>query len=166
MELDDQLRPRFVVRSPWGTAAVQLEARGAHQVGNALAALAVALCCGVPLDAAVGGAGRRVRCRPGAWSSSARPTGATILNDAYNANPTSMTAALEALAALPARRRVAVLGEMAELGARSRREHQAIAGLAGRLGVEVLAVGTTAYGGGLCREHRRGGGRARPARRR
>jgi UDP-N-acetylmuramoyl-tripeptide--D-alanyl-D-alanine ligase len=57
-----------------------------------------------------------------------------------------MTAALEALAALPARRRVAVLGEMAELGARSASEHQAIAALAGRLGLELVAVGTDAYG--------------------
>jgi UDP-N-acetylmuramoyl-tripeptide--D-alanyl-D-alanine ligase len=144
--LDDQLRPRFVVRSPWGTAAVQLEARGAHQVGNALAALAVGLCCGVPLDAAVGGLSG-ASLSPWRMELLRSPTGATILNDAYNANPTSMTAALEALAALPARRRVAVLGEMAELGARSGREHQGIAGLAGRLGVEVLAVGTTAYGG-------------------
>ena len=143
--LDDQLRPRFVVRSPWGTAAVQLEARGAHQVGNALAALAIALCCGVPLDAAVS-ALSRASLSPWRMEFLRSPTGATILNDAYNANPTSMTAALEALAALPARRRVAVLGEMAELGARSLWEHQAIAVLAGRLGVEVLAVGTTAYG--------------------
>jgi UDP-N-acetylmuramoyl-tripeptide--D-alanyl-D-alanine ligase len=73
-------------------------------------------------------------------------TGATILNDAYNANPASMTAALEALTALPARRRVAVLGEMAELGALSASEHRAIAALARRLGVEVVAVGTDAYG--------------------
>jgi UDP-N-acetylmuramoyl-tripeptide--D-alanyl-D-alanine ligase len=73
-------------------------------------------------------------------------TGATILNDAYNANPASMTAALEALTALPAQRRVAVLGEMAELGALSSSDHRAIAALARRLGVELVAVGTDAYG--------------------
>ena len=47
------------------------------------------------------------------------PSGAVVLNDAYNANPTSVAAALESLAALPARRRIAVLGVMAELGDRS-----------------------------------------------
>jgi UDP-N-acetylmuramoyl-tripeptide--D-alanyl-D-alanine ligase len=57
-----------------------------------------------------------------------------------------MTAALEALTALPARRRVAVLGEMAELGAGSMTEHEAVAALARRLDIEVLAVGTDAYG--------------------
>ncbi len=72
--------------------------------------------------------------------------GAVLLNDAYNANPASMKAALEALATLPARRRVAVLGPMAELGARSAAEHAAVADLARRMGVEVLAVGTDAYG--------------------
>ncbi len=145
VELDDQLRPRFVVRSSWGTSVVRLEARGAHQVGNAVAALTVALCCGVPLDAAVAGlAGASIS--PWRMELHRLATGAAILNDAYNANPASMTAALEALAALPARRRVAVLGEMAELGVRSSSEHEAIAALARRLDIEVLAVGTDAYG--------------------
>ena len=134
-----------MVRSPWGRAAVRLEARGAHQVGNALAALSVALCCGVPLDAAVA-ALAGVRLSPWRMELHHSPGGAVVLNDAYNANPASMAAALEALAALPARRRVAVLGPMAELGARSAAEHEAVAVLAGRLGVEVLTVGTDAYG--------------------
>jgi UDP-N-acetylmuramoyl-tripeptide--D-alanyl-D-alanine ligase len=145
LALDGELRPRFAVHSSWGSAEVRLEARGAHQVGNALAALAVALCCGVPLDAAAG-ALSGAPLSPWRMELHRLGTGATLLNDAYNANPASMTAALEALAALPARRRVAVLGEMAELGPRSPQEHQAVAGLAGRLGVEVVAVGTTAYG--------------------
>ncbi len=98
--LDDGLRPRFV-RSPWGSVAVRLEARGAHQVGNALAALAVAGCCGVPLDAA---ATALATARLSPWRMELRHTqsGAAVLNDAYNANPASMAAALEALAALPA----------------------------------------------------------------
>jgi UDP-N-acetylmuramoyl-tripeptide--D-alanyl-D-alanine ligase len=145
VELDDQLRPRFIVRSPWGTAAVRLEARGAHMVGNAVAALTVALCCGVPLDDA---AAALARAPLSPWRMELRrsASGAAVLNDAYNANPASMTAALEALAALPASRRLAVLGEMAELGARSAAEHRAMAALAHRLGVEMVAVGTDAYG--------------------
>jgi UDP-N-acetylmuramoyl-tripeptide--D-alanyl-D-alanine ligase len=143
--LDDRLRPRFDVRSPWGAATVRLEARGVHQVGNALAALAVALSCGVPLPAAVS-ALECARLSPWRMELGRAPNGAVILNDAYNANPTSVAAALDALAALPARRRVAVLGEMAELGARSDEEHRAIAALADRMGLELLAVGTDAYG--------------------
>jgi UDP-N-acetylmuramoyl-tripeptide--D-alanyl-D-alanine ligase len=68
------------------------------------------------------------------------------MNDAYNANPASVQAALEALAALPAHRRVAVLGPMAELGAQSQAEHRAVAELTDRLGVELLAVATNSYG--------------------
>jgi UDP-N-acetylmuramoyl-tripeptide--D-alanyl-D-alanine ligase len=145
VQLDDQLRPRFVVRSPWGTAGVHLEARGAHQVGNAVAALTVALCCGVPIDGAAAGLAA-ARLSPWRMELGRSRRGAIVLNDAYNANPASMAAALEALRALPARRRVAVLGEMAELGGRSRSEHVGAAALADRLGVEIIAVGTDAYG--------------------
>jgi UDP-N-acetylmuramoyl-tripeptide--D-alanyl-D-alanine ligase len=143
--LDSELRPRFVVRSPWGAATVRLEARGAHQVGNALAALTVALCSGVTLERAVP-ALEAAGMSPWRMELRYSPAGAAILNDAYNANPASMRAGLEALAALPAHRRTAVLGEMAELGQRSQSEHAAIATLADQLGVELLAVATDAYG--------------------
>jgi UDP-N-acetylmuramoyl-tripeptide--D-alanyl-D-alanine ligase len=69
------------------------------------------------------------------------------VNDAYNANPTSMAAALRALARLPARRRVAVLGVMAELGESSDEEHAAAGALARDLGIEVIGVAAPAYGG-------------------
>ena len=75
------------------------------------------------------------------------PSGALVVNDAYNANPTSMAAALRALVRLPARRRVAVLGLMAELGPSSDAEHRAAGRLARDLGVEVIGVGVPAYGG-------------------
>ena len=64
-----------------------------------------------------------------------------MLNDAYNANPVSMNAALEAVVALPAVRRIAVLGPMAELGAGSAEAHRAIGDRARALGVEVVSVG-------------------------
>jgi UDP-N-acetylmuramoyl-tripeptide--D-alanyl-D-alanine ligase len=74
-------------------------------------------------------------------------TGGRVLNDAYNANPSSTAAALRALAALPARRRVAVLGPMLELGEHSAREHRRIAELAADLGIDrVITVGAPAYG--------------------
>ena len=73
------------------------------------------------------------------------PSGATIVNDAYNANPTSMLAALEALAAMDARRRVAVLGLMGEIDD-PEPAHRAIADRAVELGIDLIAVGTDLYG--------------------
>ena len=144
--LDDELRATFRLASPWGSGIVRLGARGLHMVENALAAAAAALVCDVALDdvaAALGHAGvSRWR-----MELATLPSGARLLNDAYNANPVSMAAALRALAGLPARRRVAVLGLMAEIGPSSESEHRAVGDLARDLGVEVVALGVPAYGG-------------------
>lgn len=145
VNLDDELRSHFTLRSPWGTAKVRLEARGIHQVGNSLAALAVAAACGVELEPAAATLAESTL-SPWRMEVERTPTGAVLINDAYNANPVSMEAALRALAALPARRRVAALGAMAELGPRGASDHRAVTDLAEQLGVEVVAVGTDAYG--------------------
>ena len=115
LTLDDELRPTFVLASPWERAKVTLRVRGRHQVENALAAAAAGLAEGIGEAAVVRGLERGSLSR---WRMelATAPSGAVILNDAYNANPTSVAAALESLAALPARRRIAVLGVMAELG--------------------------------------------------
>jgi UDP-N-acetylmuramoyl-tripeptide--D-alanyl-D-alanine ligase len=75
------------------------------------------------------------------------PSGARVLNDAYNANPSSMLAALDALDDLPAVRHTAVLGPMAELGDHAEAEHRRVAERASELGIRVVAVDTAAYGG-------------------
>jgi UDP-N-acetylmuramoyl-tripeptide--D-alanyl-D-alanine ligase len=75
------------------------------------------------------------------------PSGALVLNDAYNANPLSTEAALRALAELPAKRRTAVLGVMAELGDVGPAEHARMAALADELGIRVIAVAAPDYGG-------------------
>jgi len=146
VSLDAELRATFRLATPWGTEAVRLGARGLHMVENALAAAAAALVCEVPLDDVVTALGEAGVSR---WRMelATLPSGARLLNDAYNANPVSMAAALRALAGLPARRRVAVLGLMAEIGPESDAEHLAIGELARELGVEVVAVGVAAYGG-------------------
>lgn len=142
--LDDLARPRFHVVSPWGRHEVTLAVSGVHMVSNAAAALAVAGVLELSLDAAV-------ETLAAAQISGMRMeiqrtvSGAVVVNDAYNANPTSMRAALESLAAMTAERRVAVLGPMAELDDPAA-GHREIAELAVGLGVEVLAVGTWAYG--------------------
>jgi UDP-N-acetylmuramoyl-tripeptide--D-alanyl-D-alanine ligase len=141
----DDLRPSFVLSSPWGSGPVTLGVRGGQQVGNALAAAAVALHQGVAWDAVVHALGRAT-ISPWRMELVTTASGARVLNDAYNANPGSMAAALRSLALLPARRRVAVVGVMAELGATAAAEHRAIAALAAELGVELIAVGTADYG--------------------
>ena len=145
IRVDDQLRASFVLRSPWGSVPVALEVRGVHQVGNALAAASVALCCGVDLDGVSTGLARG---RLSPWRMEVRrsPDGGLVINDAYNANPTSMAAALRSLAHLRADRRIAVLGTMAELGPNEADEHRRVAALAAELGIEVVAVGTDLYG--------------------
>ena len=143
--LHDDLTSTFTAKTPWGSAPVVLGARGAHNIDNALAALAVAGVSGVALDAAVVGL-RRPRWSP--WRMELHRTrhGARVINDSYNANPTSMAAALRALAAIPARRHLAVLGVMAELGPASEAQHRATYELAASLGIEVLAVAAPSYG--------------------
>ena len=144
VRVDDELRASFRLHTPTGAAEVRLGVRGAHQVANALAAAGAAIAAGVDVDAVADGL---ARAQPSHWRMALARTasGAVVLNDAYNANPTSMAAALDALAALPARRRVAVLGTMAELGPDSDFEHRRIADYAEQLGVQVIAVDAPQY---------------------
>ncbi|HEY4375649.1 MAG TPA: UDP-N-acetylmuramoyl-tripeptide--D-alanyl-D-alanine ligase [Acidimicrobiales bacterium] len=143
--LDDDLRTRFTVHTPWGDAPVHLGVRGEHQVMNALAALAAGLVAEVPLAAAVDALASGPVSAHRMHLSTA-PGGARILNDAYNANPTSMRAALDALAALPAARRIAVVGTMAEMGESGAASHAEIAHEAQDRGIRVIAVAEPAYG--------------------
>ncbi|MDQ6875384.1 MAG: UDP-N-acetylmuramoyl-tripeptide--D-alanyl-D-alanine ligase [Actinomycetota bacterium] len=122
-------------------ATISLPLVGAHHVANSLAAAAVALELGLPLtDVAAGLHAVRPRSR---WRMEVveRPDGVTVVNDAYNANPESMAAALRALVAMSqGRRSWAVIGPMAELGDRTEPEHLAVGRLARRLGVDRLVV--------------------------
>lgn len=142
--LDDQARPRFTLATPWGSVEVALSVSGAHMATNAAAAGAVALHLGVELDEVAAGL-RDARLSPSRMAVHRSAAGVTIVDDAYNANPTSMRAALTALAALPARRRIAVLGVMAELEDPAR-HHRDVAAHADALGVELRAVATDLYG--------------------
>ena len=126
--------------------AVELELpfRQRHLAVNVLAALHAYAALGLPLDRASEGAGR-IRLSPWRGEELALPGGGLVVNDAYNANPDSMRAALEHLVLRAgARRRVAILGEMAELGTASERYHREIGALAASLGVEVIGVGEPA----------------------
>lgn len=125
-------------------ATVDLVIPGRHMASNAAAALAVGHALGLPLPAMAQALGRatvsdrRMQLR----SSEA---GAIIIDDSYNANPTSMEAALRTLADMTAGRRVALLGVMAELDDPVR-GHRRIAAVAASLGIDVMAVATDLYG--------------------
>ncbi len=143
--LDDHLRPRFRLVTPWGGGELDLEVRGRHNAENAAGAAAAALAAGADLDGVLEGLAAATL-SPWRMELGVTPQGLRVLNDAYNANPTSMAAALEALADLDAERRTAVVGPMAELGPHTEAEHRRMAELAHRLGIRLLAVDTDQYG--------------------
>jgi UDP-N-acetylmuramoyl-tripeptide--D-alanyl-D-alanine ligase len=130
---------------PEGLGTIEIEgvtvrpaARGAHNLRNAMLALAAARECGVSMaDAARGMAGAVSPKMRVSWE----PLGAAaVINDAYNASPASMRAALDLLAnAAGGRQRVAVLGGMRELGAHAARLHDEVARYALASPVEVIA---------------------------
>jgi UDP-N-acetylmuramoyl-tripeptide--D-alanyl-D-alanine ligase len=149
VSLDELARPHFTLHEGDSSAQVRLSVSGDHQVINALCAGAVALHCGAGVEqvaAALSGAGPVSRHR---MQVTNRADGVTVIDDAYNANPDSMRAGLQALAWIAqggaergsgARRSWAVLGEMAELGEDAITEHDRIGRLAVRLDVSRLVV--------------------------
>ncbi|MGH4027666.1 UDP-N-acetylmuramoyl-tripeptide--D-alanyl-D-alanine ligase [Actinomycetota bacterium Odt1-20B] len=143
VRLTENGRPAFTLHTPSGCSDVTLRLYGEHHVSNALAAAAVAHELGLSVDEialALSEAGTLSRWR---MEVTERPDGVTVVNDAYNANPESMRAALRALVAMGKGRRTwAVLGHMAELGDEGLAEHDAVGRLAVRLNVsKLVAVG-------------------------
>ena len=142
--VDGLARASFHLDSPWGAVDVVLGISGRHMVHNAAAALACVGVVGGDLEAAAASL-RDVTLTAMRMQIDRLASGAMLLDDSYNANPTSMRAALDALVDLPARRRIAVLGVMAEI-ADAEAEHVAIARYAADRGVRVIAVATPLYG--------------------
>jgi UDP-N-acetylmuramoyl-tripeptide--D-alanyl-D-alanine ligase len=123
---------------------LDLPFRQRHQAVNTLAALHAYVALGLPLER-VGDGAPEIELSPWRGEELALPGGGLVINDAYNANPDSMRAALLHLAERAGnRRRVAILGEMAELGELSDAFHEAIGALAAELGVVVIGVGERA----------------------
>jgi UDP-N-acetylmuramoyl-tripeptide--D-alanyl-D-alanine ligase len=153
--LDPMGRPSFTLRTSDGAERVELSAFGEHMAWNALAAAA----CGVALGLGVGecaAALKEARVSPWRMEVFEGAGGVTVVNDAYNANPTSMAAALRAARWIATDRRcIAVLGEMAELGDVAAVEHERVGELVARLGIdELVVVGPAArrIGAGAVRE--------------
>ena len=143
--LDRLGRPSFTLRTPEGPERVELPVVGEHMVGNAMAAVAVGVSLG--LSAAECAAGlKEAQLSPWRMETFETPTGIRIMNDAYNANPMSMAAALRAARWVSqGGRSIAVLGEMAELGEMAAAEHARAGELVARLGIDhLIVVGTRA----------------------
>lgn len=154
LRLDEAGRPSFrlvaqsaeVADARASVAAdVTLQLTGEHQAHNAAAAAAAALAVGMDLDRIATVLCGVTSISPWRMEVTERADGVTVINDSYNANPDSMRAALKALAAIgrargPQARTIAVLGEMRELGASSREEHDGIGRLVVRLDIQQLLV--------------------------
>jgi len=146
VRLDDLGRPSFTLLTPEGSARVALRLHGAHNVPNALAAAALAGELGLGLDGIADGLCAAVARSRWRMEVRQRGDGVTVINDAYNANPESVRAALDALAHLAQDGRgFAVLGHMAELGGSSRASHEEVGAYAARSGLAgLIAVGEEA----------------------
>jgi UDP-N-acetylmuramoyl-tripeptide--D-alanyl-D-alanine ligase len=149
VELDELGRPSFELGYGDRWAPVRLLEAGAHQVPNAAAAAAMAAAAGLAWPDVVAALASARSLSKWRMALHQRADGLVVVNDSYNANPASMEAALDALAAIGergGRRTVAVLGEMLELGPTAEEQHAEVGAHAARLGIDVvLAVGEGAY---------------------
>ncbi|MFC4064220.1 UDP-N-acetylmuramoyl-tripeptide--D-alanyl-D-alanine ligase [Actinoplanes subglobosus] len=145
VSLDAGGRASYTLSDGTRTGRVHLTTAGEHQVANTLSAAAVALAAGMAFDdlvAALGEVGIASERRMDVYS---RLDGVTVVDDSYNANPSSTSAALRALAAMGGgKRTTAVLGFMAELGEHEVSGHAEVGRLAAELGVDRLIAVTGA----------------------
>ncbi len=140
---DDLGRLSFELVHRGAGATVHLAQIGSYQWRNAAAAAAMALTAGLDLDAVADSLGDAVPASRWRMELSERPDGLVVINDAYNANPESMEAALETLAGIGSRsgrRTLAVLGEMFELGPGSPAAHARVGSYAASAGIDVLVT--------------------------
>ncbi|HWW31985.1 MAG TPA: UDP-N-acetylmuramoyl-tripeptide--D-alanyl-D-alanine ligase [Steroidobacteraceae bacterium] len=139
----DGFSTRFRLTAPTGAATIRLNLGGTHNVANALAAAAAAASAGAALEHIVRGLAA-VRAVPGRLQFRRATGGGWLIDDSYNANPSSVRAAIEVLATLEGRRWL-VLGDMAELGSFALEEHVGLGEFARAQGIERLyAVGPLA----------------------
>jgi UDP-N-acetylmuramoyl-tripeptide--D-alanyl-D-alanine ligase len=141
LRTDDLGRPAFTLHTGSGSADVQLRLHGAHHVTNALAAAALAQQCGMDTAAIAAGLSAAVARSRWRMEVTQLPGGVTIVNDAYNANPDTVRAAIEAVAVMArGGRALAVLGEMTELGEQADELHEVVGAQAARAGLACLIV--------------------------
>ena len=142
-DLDEMARASVSATTPWGSVSWAMSVPGAHMALNAAAAVAVAGVCGVDIHHAAT-ALEQTSVSPMRMQVITTDDGMTIINDAYNANPASMRAALDTLVGIKASRHVVIAGQMAEL-ADSTAEHNAIVEYARSKSIEFIACETENY---------------------
>jgi UDP-N-acetylmuramoyl-tripeptide--D-alanyl-D-alanine ligase len=140
IEVDETGRPTFTLTADVGSVTVSLPVLGRHNAYNAAAAAAVALHLGATLEEIAAGLATAVTTDMRMQVFTAA-TGVVVVNDAYNASPTSMRAAIATLVDMRAAgRRVAVLGDMAELGSLTELAHFSLGEIVARSGIDVLVT--------------------------
>jgi len=140
-EIDLSLREKicFTLHIGQEMSQITLAVPGSHNISNALAAAAISHAAGIGIEEITQGlstfkpADSRMQIVDG-------PAGSRIVNDCYNANPESMRAGLATLAGFEGAARIAVLGDMLELGSDAKKLHTEIGQYAGELGIEFLAI--------------------------
>ena len=145
VDLDSRAHATVHLATPWGEVSFTLPIAGRHSAHNAAAAITAAGECGVDIQQAAR-AVSAAQMSPNRMNVTTTSRGVTLVDDAYNANPKSMAAAFDTLAALPARRRVAFVGVMAELKD-PEIAHRVIGAMARRHNIELVAVDTNLYDG-------------------
>ncbi|MEO8363153.1 MAG: Mur ligase family protein, partial [Ilumatobacteraceae bacterium] len=143
IRLDEQGKATTDLNTPWGKCSFSLPIPGRHMALNAAAAIAVSGAIGADIFVAAS-ALETASMTPHRMQLRQLAGGALLLDDSYNASPVSMSAALQTLGQMNARRRFAVLGLMAEL-ANPEDEHKRIAAMARDASIEVIAVETQMY---------------------
>lgn len=156
VEVEDRglLGTRFVCAYEGGRWSAEMHLPGRHNVLNALAAIAVGIYAGVPVEQAIAALGALVPTEK--RGNRVQWRGAELINDTYNANPAAMQSMIAALAVTPAKRRIVIAGEMRELGGEAERQHAECGRFAAQAGVDVL-MGVQGHAAAMVEEARAAG---------
>ena len=146
ISINNDLTINFEVTSPWGTATARMNIPGVHNVTNALAAISAGLSMGFSLEDLCSSLAD-IDLSPMRMESKNLKSGALVINDSYNANPTSMNAAIDTLLSSPRKHKYAVVGTMAELGSTSDEAHRQIGSRLTDHGIQWISVAEPKYGG-------------------
>ena len=146
ISIENDLTTSFQITTPWGTASTRINIPGVHNVTNALAAISAGLSMGFGLgDLCLSLAD--IDLSPMRMESKYLKSGTLVINDSYNANPTSMNAAIDTLLSSPRTQKYAVVGTMAELGSISEEAHREIGSRLTDNGIQWISVAEPKYGG-------------------
>tara|TARA_Y100000768_G_scaffold338610_1_gene281410 strand:+ start:906 stop:2216 length:1311 start_codon:yes stop_codon:yes gene_type:complete len=146
ISIQNDLTTNFQITSPWGTVTTRINIPGVHNVTNALAAISTGLSMGFALEDLCSSLSD-IDLSPMRMESKSLESGALVINDTYNANPTSMNAAIDTLLSSPRTQKYAVVGTMAELGNISEKAHREIGSRLTDNGIQWISVAEPKYGG-------------------